>query len=104
MKMGRQVWFSADAEFVSLDQALVGTLPLIEALPPTYDTSNPKVDEVMNRIPLVVHHPNSFTCASHRGLNNLEGVQDGHVIGPHSGDFVYVQQGDRAVQLFGRAR
>lgn len=48
---------------------------------------------LMNRIPLVVHHATSFTCASGSGLNNLmDSVVAGHVIGPHTGDFVWTSR------------
>lgn len=67
------------------------------AIPPSaskaYDVTDPLVNAVLNQIPLVVWHETSHTCASHAGLNNLlegvDGVQEGHVIGPHAGDFVW---------------
>ena len=55
-----------------------------------YDASHPKVIEILTQIPLVVHHPDRYTCASHAGLNNLlPEVVEGNVIGPHSGDIVF---------------
>jgi hypothetical protein len=58
--------------------------------PELIDTEAPLVNAVLNEIPMVVWHDGYFTCASHDGLNNLlDGVVDGHVIGPHAGDFVW---------------
>ena len=66
------------------------SLKVVSAPAPSYDASNPMVNKVLNEIPLVVYHPDTFTCASHGGLNNLlPEVAEGNVIGPHSGDFIY---------------
>ncbi len=86
---GDEVWMSASGEFIQANGDIM-SLAVVEASAPAYDASNPMVNKVLNEIPLVVHHPDSFTCASHGGLNNLEAdVAEGNVIGPHSGDFVY---------------
>jgi hypothetical protein len=37
----------------------------------------------------VLHNQGGFTCVSHNGLNNLDPLLEGNVIGPHAGDFVY---------------
>ncbi|RME73325.1 MAG: hypothetical protein D6784_12095 [Chloroflexi bacterium] len=86
-----QGWISGQADFVEADQAAVAGLPAVEAPPaPAYDASNPKVQLLLEQIPLVVYHEKTFTCASHGGLNHLlPEVAEGNVIGPHSGDFVY---------------
>ncbi len=88
---GSEVWLTADPTLVEVDEKLVAALPVVEAPPPPYDASNPAVNKILNEIPLIVYHANQqATCASHGGLLHLlPEVQDGNVIGPHSGDFVY---------------
>jgi hypothetical protein len=87
---GDQMWLTGDPTLVSFDQALVMGLPVVEAPPPAYNASNPMVNKVLNQIPLVVHHDRNISCASHSGLNKLlPEVKEGHVMGPHAGDFVY---------------
>lgn len=87
---GEEVWLTGDPALVSFDQTLVTSLPVVDAPPPAYNASNPMVDKVLNQIPLVVHHDRNITCASHSGLNKLlPEVKEGHVMGPHAGDFVY---------------
>jgi hypothetical protein len=87
---GDEVWLTGDPELVKVDQALVANLPVVEAPPPSYNASNPMVNKVLNQVPLVVHHDQNITCASHSGLNKLlPEVRDGNVLGPHAGDFVY---------------
>ncbi len=84
-----EVWISGDPELVQVDSARLADVPLLNAPPLPYDAGNPQVQELLNKIPLVVHHDGNQTCASNGGLNNLlPEVADGHVIGPHSGDFV----------------
>jgi hypothetical protein len=84
-------WITGNPEFVEIDAAIVHKLPVIEAPPLAFNGGNAQVDDVMNRIPLVVYHADHFTCASHAGLNNLmPSVVDGNVIGPHAGDFAFV--------------
>ena len=83
-----QVWVTADAALIKIDETLLASLPVVEAPALPYDVNNPSVNQVLNVIPLVIHHASSFTCASHGGLNNLMQVQEGHVIGPHAGDFI----------------
>ena len=83
-----QVWVTSDADLVKIDQTLLADLPVVEAPALPYDVNNPSVNQVLNLIPLVIHHESSFTCASHAGTNNLESVRDGNVIGPHAGDFI----------------
>jgi hypothetical protein len=83
-----QVWVTSDADLVKIDQTLLAGLPVVEAPALPYDINNPSVNQVLNLIPLVIHHESSFTCASHAGTNNLESVRDGNVIGPHAGDFI----------------
>jgi hypothetical protein len=59
------------------------------------DTSNPKVNEILNQVPLVQHHYNPdteeewFTCASRGlGLNGVEPDPDGAIfVGANAGDF-----------------
>jgi len=85
---GGEVWMTAGADFVKINGDVM-SLKVMKAAGPAYDASNPMVKKVMTEIPLVVHHPDSFTCASHGGLNGLEGVAEGNVVGPHSGDFIY---------------
>ena len=92
---GKQAWISADPELVKVDGALVAGLPVVDAPDLAYDARNPKVHEVLDLIPLVIHHEGSFTCASHGGIDNLlPEVKDGNVIGPHAGDFVWIDQGN----------
>jgi hypothetical protein len=87
-------WITANPEFVEIDAAIVQKLPVIEAPPLPYNTSNAQVNDVMNQVPLVVYHADHFTCASHAGLSNLmPSVADGNVIGPHAGDFAFVGEG-----------
>jgi hypothetical protein len=81
-------WISGEADFVEVDAAALSGVPVAEAPELGYDANNPAVRQVLNEIPLVVHHESSQTCASHAGLNNLENVANGNIIGPHSGDFV----------------
>jgi hypothetical protein len=84
-----QVWVTADANLIKLDQSLLAGLPVVEAPALSYDVNNPKVNLVLNQIPFVLHNPQSFTCASHGGLNHLIITpQENNVIGPHAGDFV----------------
>jgi uncharacterized protein YraI len=84
-----QVWMAGGADFVKTNGDIM-SLKVVEAAAPAYDASNPMVNKVMNEIPLVVHHADTFTCASHAGLSNLlPEVASGNVIGPHSGDFIY---------------
>lgn len=83
-----QVWVTADAALLKIDQAQLAGLPVVEAPALPFDVNNPKVNEVLTLIPLVLHNPQSFTCASHAGINNLIALQEGNVIGPHAGDFV----------------
>lgn len=84
-----QVWVTADAKLVKIDQAQLTSLPVVEAPALPYDVNNPAVSQALNSIPLVLHNPQSFTCASHGGINNLIiSLQEGNVIGPHAGDFV----------------
>jgi hypothetical protein len=88
---GDEVWMAGGADFVKANGDIM-SLPVVQstAAAPAYDASNPMVNKVMNEIPLVVHHADTFTCASHSGLNNLlPEVASGNVIGPHSGDFIY---------------
>lgn len=87
---GEEVWLTGDPALVSFDQALVPSLPVVNAPPPAYNANNPMVAKVLNQIPLVVHHDRNISCASHSGLNKLlPEVKEGHVLGPHAGDFVY---------------
>ena len=84
-----EVWIAGESDLVDIDRASLAGLPVVAAPAPAYDTNNANVKRILNEIPLVVHHGGRFTCASHGGLNNLlDGVANGNVIGPHSGDFV----------------
>jgi uncharacterized protein YraI len=86
---GAEVWMTGSAEFVKAAGDIM-SLQVVKAAVPAYDAGNPMVNKVMNEIPLVVYHADTFTCASHGGLNNLlPEVAAGNVIGPHSGDFIY---------------
>lgn len=83
-------WISGQADFVKVEASMLAGIPLVEAPAPAFDASNPMVHRVLNEIPLVVHHSGSYTCASHGGLQHLlPEVRNGHIIGPHAGDFVY---------------
>jgi hypothetical protein len=86
-----EAWMTGSPEYIEIDAGALARLPVVEAPPLSYDASNVHVNQVLNQIPLVVHHPDHVTCASHAGLNNLlSSVADGNVIGPHSGDFAFV--------------
>jgi len=88
---GDEVWMAGGADFVKANGDIM-SLKVVQsaAAAAAFDSSSPMVNKLMNEIPLVVYNPNSFTCASHAGLNNmLPEVADGNVIGPHSGDFIY---------------
>jgi hypothetical protein len=91
---GEEVWLSGDPELVKVDSELRSGLPVVEAPPPAYDAGNPQVNEVLNMIPLVIHHGGTFTCASHAGINNILSIQEGNVIGPHANDFVWSDKGN----------
>jgi uncharacterized protein YraI len=83
-------WVNGQADYVQVEPAALAAMQVIEALPPAYDASDPMVRQVLEQIPLIIHHGGTFTCASHGGLNHLlPEVRNGHVLGPHSGDFVY---------------
>lgn len=86
--VAEHVWVTADAALVKIEQAQLAGLPVVEAPTLPYDVNNPKVNDVLTLIPLVLHNSQSFTCASHAGINNLSALQEGNVIGPHAGDFV----------------
>lgn len=87
---GAEVWLTSDPALVKVDQALAANLPVVEAPPLAYNASHPMVNRVLNEIPLVVHHGDRVTCASHGGLNYLlADVREGNVIGPYAGDFVF---------------
>jgi uncharacterized protein YraI len=84
-----EVWMAGGSNFVKANGDIM-SLPVVKAAAAAYDASNPMVNKVMNEIPLVVYHGDTFTCASHAGLGNLlPEVASGNVMGPHSGDFVY---------------
>ena len=86
-----QAWMTGSSKYVDIDAGALAKLPVVEVPPLAYDASNVNVNQVLNQIPLVVYHRDHFTCASHAGLNNLlPSVEDGNIIGPHSGDFVLV--------------
>jgi uncharacterized protein YraI len=88
---GKRLWMTSKADYVEIDQSALAALPVVEVPPLAYNAGNPQVNQVLNQIPLVVHHPGGSTCASHAGLNNLlPSVASGNIIGPHSGDFVLV--------------
>lgn len=91
-----RVWLSADPELTQVDPDLVTDLPVVSLSPAplAYDASDVNVNNVLNQIPLVIHNPDSFTCASQAGLNNLGSLAEGNVIGPHSGDFVHPELGN----------
>lgn len=84
-----EVWVSNDPDLLEVDNTRLADVAAIKAPPLPYDAANPNVQEVLEKIPLVVLHEGSQTCASHGGLNHLlPEVANGNVIGPHSGDFV----------------
>jgi hypothetical protein len=89
-----KAWMTGASDFVEIDAKALSKLPVVETSPPSYDASNANVDRVLNQIPLVIYHRDHFTCASHGGLNHLlMPLEDGNVIGPHSGDFAFVGKG-----------
>ena len=93
-KDGKKLWVSGGSEFVQVDKGAVDKLPVVEAAASAYSSNNPKVNQVLSEIPLLVNHPGSFTCASHGGLNRLlPEVVEGNIIGPNSGDFAYPGKG-----------
>ena len=99
---GKEVWLSGDPSLVSVDNGLVASLPTVDAPAPAYNASNPNVNEVLNMIPLVVHHGGTYTCASHAGINNLlPEVKEGNVIGPHANDFVWSDKGNVLFKVSG---
>ena len=92
---GAEVWLSADPALVQTEARLVTGLPVISVSPPAYDASHVKVNEILEMIPLVLHNPGNFTCASHAGLNNLLiSLAEDNVLGPHAGDFVHTELGN----------
>ncbi|MEM7343569.1 MAG: SH3 domain-containing protein [Chloroflexota bacterium] len=91
---GQQVWITGDASLVEIDEG-VANLPVVEAITPPYDANHPVVLQILAEVPLVVHHGGTFTCASHGGTQNLlPEVANGNVLGPHAGDFVWVDKGN----------
>jgi hypothetical protein len=93
-KDGKKLWVSGGSEFVQVDKAAVDRLPVVEAAGAAYNASDPKVNQVLNEIPLLVYHRDHFTCASHAGLNRLlPDVVEGNIVGPNSGDFAYPGKG-----------
>ena len=89
-KDGQQAWMTGVSDYVEVDQKALARVPVVDTPQMTYDASSPKVNQVLNEIPLVVFHADHFTCASHGGLNSLlPEVAEGNVIGPHAGDFAY---------------
>ncbi len=87
---GDEVWLINNPELVKVDADSVKALSAVESPPPPYNVNNSEVNKALNEIPFVIHHENSFTCASHGGLNHLlPEVTEGHVLGPLSGDLVY---------------
>ncbi len=84
-------WITADPSLVKVEGHELSALPVVEAPPLSYNPSNPRVNMVLNQIPLVLYNAQSFTCASHAGINNLNLIPlaESNVIGPHAGDFVY---------------
>ena len=98
---GQQAWMTGLADYVEVNQKALARVPVVEAPLLTYDAGSPVVNRVLNEIPLVVYHPDHFTCASHGGLNYLlPEVAEGNVIGPHAGDFAYVDQGGNVLFKF----
>jgi hypothetical protein len=93
-KDGKKLWVSGGSEFVQVDRAAVDRLPVVEVAGAAYNASDPKVNQVLNEIPLLVYHRDHFTCASHGGLNRLlPDVVEGNIVGPNSGDFAYPGKG-----------
>ncbi len=100
-KDGKKLWVSGGSDFVQVDKAAIDRLPVVEAAAAAYNSSNPKVIQVLNEVPLVVNHGGTFTCASHGGLNHLlPDVAEGNMIGPHSGDFAYLGPDKGGAVLF----
>lgn len=87
-------WMTGNPGFVQIDAKSLSKLPVVKASSSSYNASNVNVDRVLNQIPLVIYHRDRFTCVSHAGLNNLMPLEDGNVIGPHSGDFALPGQGN----------
>lgn len=106
-------WTRLHPSLIAIDSVVLMGLPIFvdtvtvvqaespEIVPPTITpqpqastaieltVENSKVAQLLNEIPLVIHHAGSHTCASHHGLNNLlPHVVIGNVLGPHAGDFV----------------
>jgi hypothetical protein len=82
-------WIAGEPDLVEIDRTSLAALAVVAAPPLAYDVNNANVKRILNEIPLVVHHEERITCASHGGVNNLLAeVANGNVIGPHSGDFV----------------
>ena len=79
-------WLTSDADLVELEGGQLDSLPVVQAPILPYNVNNPQVTQLLNEIP---HNPSSFTCVSHAGINNLDPLRAGNVIGPHAGDFVY---------------
>jgi uncharacterized protein YraI len=93
-KDGKKLWVSGGSEFVQVDRAAVDRLPVVETGGVAFNASDPKVNQVLNEIPLLVYHRDHFTCASHGGLNRLlPDVVEGNIVGPNSGDFAYPGKG-----------
>ncbi len=87
---GEEVWLSGEASLIKVDPTQITKLTVAKAPPLPYNVNNKQVNDVLNMIPLVVHHENKFACASHGGLNKLlPEVAEGNVIGPHANDFIY---------------
>lgn len=85
-----QVWVSADANLIKIEESQLAGLPVVEAPELSYDVNNPRVSQVLNQIPFVLHNAQSFSCASNGGINHLIITpREGNVFGPHAGDFVY---------------
>lgn len=82
-------WLTSDADLVELEGGTLESLPVVQAPILPYNVNNAQIAQLLNEIPLVLHNPNSFTCVSHAGINNLDALRAGNVIGPHAGDFVY---------------
>jgi uncharacterized protein YraI len=93
-KDGKKLWVSGGSEFVQVDRVAVDRLPVVETGSVAFNASDPKVNQVLNEIPLLVYHRDHFTCASHGGLNRLlPDVVEGNIVGPNSGDFAYPGKG-----------
>ncbi len=100
-KDGKKLWVSGGSEFVQVDKAAVDRLPVVEVGAVAFNASDPKVNQVLNQIPLLVYHRDHFTCASHGGLNRLlPDVAEGNMIGPNSGDFAYLGPDKGGAVLF----